>query len=87
MRFQDFSSFLAESSDFETRTVNDPAELSPGDEVFHMGKWQTVQEIRKENVAVFDDDEKVSVIRNSDIEHRGVLVKLTPPDDDTEQNV
>lgn len=84
MRFQDFSSFLAESSDFGTRTVNDVTELSPGDEVFHQGKWQTVEELRGEDVAVFDDAEKVSVIRGTDIVNRGILTKVSSPDE--EQN-
>lgn len=81
MRFQDFSSFLLEGSDFETRSVTDMSELSPGEEVFHMGSWQTVQEVREDGVAVFDDNEKVSVIRADDIEKRGVLVKVTGSDE------
>lgn len=75
-KIKTFKQFLNEAEDFDTQLIKDVSQLSPGDQVFHMGKWQGVSEIRKDSITVYDDKEKASAIKVNDIVNRGILLKI-----------
>lgn len=79
--FADFGNAFNEAEAFDTRTEKDPAALEKGDQVFHAGKWQQITEVRPDTFAITDDNNRVSVVKMSDIESRGILVKMATPED------
>jgi preprotein translocase subunit YajC len=85
--FAEFSEkFLTEANDFDTNLQKDPDMFEPGDEVFYMGKWQTVGEVRADDISVADDKGKISSVKKDDIVNRGLLTKIPTPEDTVEKD-
>jgi hypothetical protein len=75
MKFEQFLAVL-ENEDFDTKTVKDLAEIGPGDEIFQLGVWKTVEKVEGPNVTLVDETGKKSLVKEPEIQSRGVLVKV-----------
>lgn len=68
---------LGEAENFDTKLVDKVEDLKPGQEIFHSGKWKTVEKVEGTEALLVDDKGAKSRVKQADADrYDGIVVKV-----------